>query len=199
MIPLEEIFRGKCNDKKARLAPPHQMTKNLTYLVFALTLLLTGCMTAGTHGSIKGYRYSVNKDSLQKAIMKVIKNNLNIYRDTSLDSLGSSPLLDHNDGGDYSAGENYYNDIKHYVTIKITSGQKINEYTFRYYGPDEEWKTAPSAKIFICYAHDKDGNGGSEGNGGVSNKMAKEFTEVFEKEFIDKVDNELGMSHLDTD
>ena len=130
--------------------------------------------------------------------MTVIKDNPNIYRDTSLDHLGSSPLLDHDDGN-YAAGENYYNDIKHYVTIKITSGQKINEYIFRYYGPDEDWKTSPTSKIFICYAHDKDGNGGSEGNGGISRKMKKEFTEVFEKEFIDKLDLQLSQTHLDSE
>lgn len=192
MTPLKEIFRSICNKRKARQAPLLQV------VVFVLAVLFVGCIGAGTHGSLRGYRYSVSKDSLQKAIMTVIKDNPNIYRDTSLDSLGSSPMLDHN-GGNYSAGENYYNDIKHYVTIKITSGQKINEYVFRYYGPDEEWKTAPSSKIFICYAHDKDGNGGSEGNGGVSRKMAKEFIEVFEKEFIAKLDKQLGLSHLDTE
>jgi hypothetical protein len=155
---------------------------------------------AGTHGSIKGYQYPIIKDSLQKAIMSVIRANPNIYRDTSLDSLGSSPALDHSgSGGDYSSGENYYNDIKHYVTIKITSGQKINEYIFRYYGYDNDWNTSTTSKIFICYAHDKDGNGGTEGNGDLTKKKAKEFTEVFEKEFVDKVDKLLNLAHTDTE
>ena len=175
------------------------MTKNFNYLIFALTFLLVRCLGAGTHGSIKGYQYSINKDSLQKAIMTVIKNNPNIYRNTSFDSLGSSPALDHSEGGDYSAGDNYYNDIKHYVTIKITSGQNVNEYVFRYYGADENWKTSSTSEIFICYAHDKDGNGGSEGNGGVSRKMAKELTAIFEKEFVDKIDKELNLTHIDTE
>jgi hypothetical protein len=175
------------------------MTKLFNYLVFIMTFLLAGCIGAGTHGSIKGYKYFTTKDNLQKAIMTVIQDNPNIYRDTSLDSLGSSPALDHSDGGDYSAGENFYNDIKHYVTIKITSGQNVNEYIFRYYGSDESWETLQVAEIFICYAHDKDGNGGSEGNGGVSNKMAKEFTGIFEKEFVNKVDKELNQTHFDTE
>lgn len=129
--------------------------------------------------------------------MTVIKNNPNIYRDTSLDYLGSSPLLDHSDAGDYRAGDNFYNDIKHYVTITISSGQIKNEYVFRYYGSDESWKTSSTSGIFICYAHDKDGNGGSEGSGGVTKRMAKEFTEVFEKEFVDKIDKELNLTHTD--
>ena len=175
------------------------MTKTLGCLLSILIFSLGSCISAGTHGSIKGYQYLITKDSLQKAIMTIIQNNSNIYRDTSLDILGSSPALDHNDGGDYSAGDNFYNDIKHYVTIKITSGQNKNEYIFRYYGPDDVWKYSATSKIFICYAHDKNGNGGSEGNGGISKKMAKEFTNVFEKEFINKVDKQLNLTHSDTE
>ena len=168
-----------------------KMTRTSNYLFVILICLLTGCIfSAGTHGSIQGYQYPTTKDSLQKVIMAVIKNNPNIYRDTSLDSLGSSPLLDHNDEGYYSAGENFYNDIKHYVTIKITSGQQVNEYIFRYYGPDEDWKTSPTSKIFICYINSK-----SEGNGGFSKNTAKQFTTIFEKEFVNKIDKELNLSH----
>ena len=175
------------------------MTKTLTYIFSLLLFSVAGCIGAGTHGSIKGYKYSINKDSLQKAIMTVIQNNSNIQRDTSLDILGSSPALDHSDGRDYSAGDNYYNDIKHYVTIKITSGQNVNDYVFRYYGADEDWKTSPTSEIFICYAHDKNGNGGSEGNGGVSKRMAKEFTDIFERAFVAKVDKELNLTHTVTE
>ena len=175
------------------------MTKILTCIFFILAFSFAGCIGAGTHGSIKGYQYSINKNSLQNAIMIVIHDNPNIYRDTSLDSLGSSPALDHSDGGDYIAGDNYYNEIKHYVTIKITSGQSMNEYTFRYYGSDEDWKTSSTSEIFICYAYDKNRNGGSEANGEVSKKMAKDFTDVFEKEFVDKVDKQLNLTHTDTE
>jgi hypothetical protein len=47
--------------------------------------------------------------------MMVIHDNPNIYRDSTLDSMGSSPLLDEgSDGsGTASAGDNFYNDIKH--------------------------------------------------------------------------------------
>ena len=123
------------------------MSKIFKYIIFFLAVSMAGC---GTHGSLKGYQYSIRKDSLQKAIMTVIKNTPAIYRDTSLDHLGSSPLLDHGATGDYSAGENFYNDIKHYVTITVSSGQEKNEYTFRYYGADEDWNTAHTSEIFIC-------------------------------------------------
>ena len=162
--------------------------------ILFLAFIFSAC---GTHGSIKGYQYPTKKENLQQAIMKVIKNNSNIKRDTSLDYLGSSPLLDH--GDNYSAGDNYYNDIKHYVTLTITSGQDINDYTFRYYGPDEDWETFNNSEIFICYAWDKNHKGGSEGDGGITRKMTKQFTAIFEKEFIDKVDQELGLTHIDAE
>jgi hypothetical protein len=166
-----------------------------------LLFLLTGCiMGAGTHGSIKSYTYEVPKDTLQKAIMNIIEHDPNIHRDTSLDYLGSSPLLDSGALGNYSANDNFYNDIKHYVTISIMSGPDTNEYTFRYYGPDEQWKTENSSGIFICYAYDRHRNGGSEGNGGVTWRtpsLKKKLTSVFEKELMSKVDKALKMNHTE--
>ena len=167
------------------------------YFFIGLSLFLTGCIIgAGTHGSVKGYKYLTKKENLQRAVMKVIASNSNIYRDTALDYLGSSPLLNHSDSqGDYAAGANFYNDIKHYVTIKIRSGEAKNEYTFRYYGGDEDWKTSASSEIFIAYAYDKYHAGGSEGDAKITPKMAKYFTDIFEKEFISKVDKELNLNH----
>ena len=75
------------------------VSKNLSCIFYVSIPVYTGCVGAGTHGSIKGYRYTAMKDSLQKAVITVIQNNPNIYRDTSLDRLGSSPLLDSKDGG----------------------------------------------------------------------------------------------------
>lgn len=183
-------------------------TKKTIVCLTILTTILTGCfMGAGTHGSIKSYTFSCNKDTLQSAIMIVIKNNPNISRDTSLDYLGSSPMLDNNTYDstgyhNYPAGDNYYNDIKHYVTIKIASGQEINEYTFRYYGPDEDWKKRNTSGIFICYAHDRNGNGGSEGNGGINwrtGTLKNQLTDLFEKELVQKVDSILKSTHTETE
>lgn len=180
------------------------MTRKRRLIFLAiLTTCLTGCfLSGGTHGSIKSYIFSCRKDTLQNAIMNVIKNNPNIQRDTSLDYLGSSRLLDSIDCNNCPAGDNYYNDIKHYVTIKITSGREINEYTFRYYGPDNAWETAASSQIFICYAYDKDGNGGSEGNNGINQgteNLKKKLIDVFETELIEKVDQELKITHTEGD
>lgn len=161
---------------------------------------VVGC---GTHGSIKEYRYPITNEYLANAVMRVIRNSPNIYRDTTQDRSWDSTVRSvskdsDNSNVDYTTNKNYYNDGKHYVTITIKEGQIKNEYTFRYYGDEADWRNSTSSAIFICYAHDKDGKGGSEGNGGVSDKMAKEFTAFFEKEFVDKLNAELHLTPIGT-
>ena len=183
-----------------------QMTRQnriylLTFISTILMTFLTGCfMGAGTHGSIKGYLYSCSKDSLQTAVMTIINNNPNITRDTSLDNLGSSPLLDSSECYNCPAGDNFYNDIKHYLTIKIKSGQQENEYIFRFAGDKSYWKTSKTSTIFISYAYDKDSNGGSDGNGGINWKnrdLKKNLTDVFETELVNNIDKQLNLTHKD--
>ncbi len=159
----------------------------------ALIFLFAGC---GGAGSIKSYRYTTTKYELQKAVMKVIRDNPNIYRDSSKDQAvdttletkyKDSPLVD------IATGDNYYNDGRNYVTIKIKDGPIEDEFTFRYYGDEAYWKSSSSSEIFIVYAHDKDGNGGSDGNGDISSGMEKEFAAFFEKEFVTKISKELNL------
>lgn len=171
--------------------------------VFCKIVLICFVAGCGTHGSIKEYRYPTTNDHLANAVMYVIRNNPNIYRDTTQDRSWDSTLRSvskdsNNSNVDYTTNKNYYNDGKHYVTIKIKKGQIENEYIFRYYGDEADWRNATSAAIFICYAYDKDGNGGSDGNGKVSGKMAKEFTDFFEKEFVDKISAELHLAPTET-
>ena len=166
-------------------------------------IALAGClMGAGTHGSIKSYSFACKKETLQRIVMDIIKSNPKIARDTALDYLGSSPLLDSGGCATCAAGDNYYNDIKHYVTIKIASGQEVNDYTFRYYGGQDYWDTANSSGLFICYADDKNRNGGSEGNGGFNwrtKKLKRKLTDVFEAELINKVESHIKRSHSEHD
>ena len=153
----------------------------MKYILF-LALLLLGCgINGGTHGSIKGYRYNIPKDKLQEGINTVISKSQNIIRDTTT---------------------NYYNDGENYLTIKIRKEDVENTYTFRFYGKKEDWDTSKSSEIFIAYAHDKEGNGGSEGDGGLSGqreKLKKELVSIFEGEFINKLDREVGQNHIATD
>ena len=176
----------------------------LSCLVISIFVIWFFFLGEWNYGYVKSYSYSCKKDVLQKAIMTVIKNNPNIYRDTSLDYLGSSPALDslNVSGKDFAAGDNFYNDIKHNVTIKITSGKEINEYIFSYLGPSEDWKTTESSQISICYAYDKNGKGGGLHNSGLNwrtGKLKKKLIDVFEVGFIQKVDSVLNIVHTEPD
>jgi len=158
----------------------------------AMIFLFAGC---GGAGSIKSYRYATTKYELQKAVMTVIRNNSNIYRDSSKDNRVDTTLEEKYKDSmvDIATGSNYYNDGRNYVTIKIKAGQTEDEFTFRYYGDEEYWKSSPSSELFIAYAFDKDGKGGSDGHGDLSNKQEREFTDLFEREFVTKVNKELHL------
>ncbi len=156
--------------------------------LFASILTTYGCLGGGTHGSIKTYEYQVSKATLEKAIWKVINLSVNIQRDTSKNY--------------YNDSMNYYNDSVMYITIKIRKGEIENDYTFRYGGGKEYWDTAIKSSIFIAYAFDKQGNGGSEGNGGIrwyKPVLKKKLISVFESEFVSKVDKVLGVNHTEPD
>jgi hypothetical protein len=143
-------------------------------------IILTGmfsCLGGGTHGSTKYYQYNVSKQILETAVQSVIKES-NVLKQDSIK-------------GDC-------NNDSTYVTMYITYGSVSNEYTFRYGGNKEYWDTSETSSISIAYAYNKNHKGGSEGNGGVKLsdvKLRKELTEPFEKEFISKIDSELGIKH----
>jgi hypothetical protein len=145
-----------------------------------IVLLFNGCIGAGTHGSIKAYNYAVSKYRLEKVVADVFANNPKSLR---IDSL-----------------KDYYNNDSTYITFTLQSGEFVNRYTVRYCGGSEDWDTSTVSCISIAYAHNKDGEGGSEGNGGVkwyNFKLKKELTEPLEKELISKIDKELGMKHTE--
>ena len=143
-------------------------------------IFLPSCyISGGTHGSIQGYHYSVSKCVLEKAIWKTLKTNGNIFRDT--------------------VNKGFYNDSITYITFKIKKGDLLGEYTIRYMGDDGDWKKSPNGcEIFICYVYDKNGVGGSEGDGGVKKlgDSLRDVLKLIESELIDKVDVELGLKHV---
>jgi hypothetical protein len=155
--------------------------KRIAINLIAVISFIAFCSTAGTHGSIKGYEYPTSKEALENAIIEVINENPSIIRPTP----GSE--------------EDYYNS-RGYITISIKAPEKYN-YTFRFYGGEDHWKNSPNkSEIFICYAHDNEGNGGSEGGGGVEWYkwgVKSKLTEYFEKNFIAKLDSKLGLKHIE--
>lgn len=152
---------------------------NKLFLYSCMAIIVIGCIGGGTHGYIKGYRYNVPKDTLEKAIERVISEGIVIHQDSI---------------------RGYYNDDSTYVSINILEKQDRYTYTFRYYGTREYWDTAKTTEIFIAYAHDENGKGGSEGNGGVKwydFKLKKKLTMPFEKELVSKIDSILSLKHVE--
>lgn len=139
------------------------------------------CMSGGTHGSIKIYEYSVPKSVLEKAVWKIITTNPHIKRDT----------INQNDGVKYG----FYNDSVNYITFVITKGELANDYTFRYAGDSIYYDTSKLSAISIAYAWDKNANGGHEG---ISGKVKKRLVDLFETEFVDKIDKELDIKHVES-
>ncbi len=155
------------------------MNNKLKLMILLITV--GGCVTGGTHGSIKTYEYEVSKYMLEEAVLKVINSNSNIQRDTA--------------NGYYNGSDNSY------ITIEISKGELVNDYTLRYGGNKEYWDTARRSSIFIAYAFDKEGNGGSEGDGGVTwynVSLKSKLITLFESEFISKLDKELGVNHTES-
>ena len=109
--------------------------------------------------------------------MEVIESNPKIIRDTVVTEKSDNSSTD-------TTYNNYYNDGVNYVTIKIETPKGYNEYTFRYLGDKDYWKSSNNSEIFICYAYDHEGNGGSEGNGGVEPELLNELTAIFEEELV---------------
>lgn len=152
--------------------------KNLFFILFSASVL-SGCIEGGTHGYIKRFRYQTSKYKLERVVQKMIIENPAISQDSVKD---------------------YYNDDTNYVTIKISHSELCNIYIFHYYGGKEYWNSSPTSAISISYAYDKNGNGGSIGNGGVKwyeFKKRRRLIEPFEKDFINKIDSLLGLKHTE--
>lgn len=150
-------------------------------LLFILLLgsAFNACIGAGTHGSIKAYKYFTSKYDLEKAIHQVINESKVVKQDSARD---------------------YYNDDTSYITISINENGLLYSYTFRYFGDKEYWDTSTSSEIFIAYAYDEKRNGGSEGNGRFrwyNNKLKRKLTAAFEKEVVSKIDKVLGTYHFE--
>jgi hypothetical protein len=146
-------------------------------LAFIYLSLLISCIGAGTHGSIKYYEFNTSKYNLEKAVQRVISENKTIEQDSVKD---------------------YYNDDTTYITIRILSGNNDDTYTFRYGGDKEYWDSSKVSSISIAYAHNKNNEGGSEGNGGIkwyNFKLKEELTKVFEEELISKIKRDLEVNH----
>lgn len=160
-------------------------------------IFFEGCLSAGTHGSIASYGFKTDKNSLQSAVEKVISKNDFIKRDTI-----KNYMIDVTNGRNDTIVNNRYNDTVKYVTIYIKTSDGDNEYTIQYVGDEEYWDTSKISGLSIAYAFDKNGSGGSEGDGGVkwyNWALRKRLLRPFEKEFIHDIEKELSLKYFDPD
>ena len=159
-------------------------------------VLLESCLTGGTHGSIKSYKYPTSKYKLQRAVEHLISVDNLFRRDT-----GNNYMVDKSGGGYDTIFDNGYNDGERYITFQLKVDGGSNEYTIHYLGDKEHWDTATYAELSVVYAYDKEGHGGSEGNGGINWydwRLKKRIISPFEEEFIFRVDQELNLTHVVT-
>lgn len=182
------------------------MRKVFLCLMLISLCACSGCdmIGGGSHGSLKRYEFNIIKAKLEVAVLKVIAGNKNIYRepepDRSYKDTYKEIIKERNKTSEYQLDTNYvdeYNDGG-YITIKIKTRDQENEYTFRFYGDEQYWKTSPTSEIFIAYAHDKHGKGGSEADKNVDPVLLEQFVSVFETEFINKVETVLKLKSFRT-
>lgn len=165
------------------------------FCVFSM-LVFQSCVLGGTHGSIKAYNYPVTKYTLEKAINSVISKKSNIKM---ADTTQQNYVIDLT-GGKRDTLFTKHNNC--YVDFSLAINQVVYEYEFQYVGTKEVWDTSKVSCLSIAYAYDDKYNGGSEGNGGFpwyKPSLKKKLVTVFENEFINKVDEELGLKHTEAE
>jgi hypothetical protein len=173
-----------------------------------LSWLLLSSSGCGSAEAIKSYSYATTKYNLEKAVISVINSNPHIIVDTTETKVivrrnpnnpnDTSTVIKNlseiygKDSADVAAN---FNGV---IKIKIKLGEIDNDYTFRYLGDEQYWKSSKSSAIFIQNVTDKHGNMVSQGkneNGEFDNKMAKKSTALFEREVVSKIDKELNLKH----
>ncbi|RYZ00006.1 MAG: hypothetical protein EOO11_03100 [Chitinophagaceae bacterium] len=158
--------------------------------LLVLLFFLSGCLGAGTHGSIQDWEFPVTKIRLAQVVDSIIDTNPAIRRDTV-----RNHWIDQTGGRQDTVENNYYNDRTTYQTIYIRSGSGDYCYVFRFGGGKVYWDTARAATLFIAYAYDGQGKGGSEGNGAFpwyKKRLRKQLVATFEAELIANVSRALG-------
>lgn len=164
--------------------------------IATFSFFLSSCVMGGTHGSIKSYNYPVDKNSLQAAVEKVIATNNKILGE---DTAHNGYIIDITNGkNDTIPSYNRNKDGTRYVSVRINVNGQIYEYTIQYVGTQNDWQLNTTSTLSIAYAYDNIGNGGSDGNGGMSwyrFALRKKMLSIFEKEIIERLDKELKTKH----
>jgi hypothetical protein len=178
---------------------------NYFILIYLLSSFLSSCeMISAGHGGFTTYSFDTNKETLETSIMKVIKNDSNIYREPEasqeykdiykeITAERNKKLKDGYINTDYA---DYYNDGKYYITIKIRN--RDYKFTFRFIGDDEYWETSSNSQFYLVYLYNEYSKGGGYKDK-LDPKVIKQLTDVFELEFVNKVSEEMNMPFTKTE
>lgn len=156
---------------------------------------LQGC---GSAEPIEQYNYpSITKYQLETAITRVLEKNTNpgLTWDTA-----DIPLKQYRKVHAYANSTDTMKISRYkgeFVWIRIKDGKTENQYTFRYLGDPNYWKTSPDASIFIESVWNDLGLHLRQGEnvGEFSGPDAKKAKKLFEAAFLSKVDKELNRKH----
>jgi len=169
--------------------------KRLLLLLVLPLYTLWGC---GSAEPIKCYRYSTTKNILENAVMQVINSNPKIRVDNATQRQFDSAMLANKSHWTSADSAEYYNNANAWIDVNIKVGESENYYLVRYRGTKSNWETSKISAIFISETHDKTGNTlyqGQNEHGEFKSKLAKELTDVFEEEVVNKIDEELHLQH----
>jgi hypothetical protein len=172
------------------------VTKYCLFTTITFFILFESCnyYGAGTHGSIKSYKYPIKKVELQEAVNIVIRSNVNICLD---DTTQKNFIIDVTNGKRDTLFHQHNNA---YSDIKIKTDKGYCQFTFQYTGDTQDWAVDTTSEISIAYAFDENESGGSDGNGGLNwyhFGLKNKLTTLFEKEIILKIDSVLKMKHTE--
>ncbi|MCW3123981.1 MAG: hypothetical protein JWQ38_3473 [Flavipsychrobacter sp.] len=150
----------------------------------------------GGAGALSTYKYPITKYELEKAVNSILKSYPNISRDStvsfvSYDSTTQVTTYSLDSTNSAKREIDYYNDGIYTLRIKIRKDSIFHEYFIRYYGDSSSWNRSDESELGITYA-----DGYSEGQRKPDNKIREKLIALFESDFIDRVDKELGITCL---
>lgn len=142
--------------------------KRYQVLLIVAVGLFCFCSCAGTHGKIKSYEINSSKNEVKKAMIKIAEgmDNITFYDNTD-------------DSGIKRKG---------YIDIKIETDKLNRNYKIHFYGGEKFWEENPNFCIFSIIKI----NGSTDKQFGIWSKDKRISIELFENEFLPKLENMLG-------
>ena len=151
-------------------------------LVALVLIFLCGCLSAGTHGSIKTYDFCASNQDVRKAVYQIFQEDSTVYRRQVMKPTDSTVLDQYNDG------------VK-YIYFYISQAKDAFQYIVRFAREKEPEDSAKHTTLFIAYCYNRNGEGGSEGNGGfdqLDKSTQNKLIGLFESRIVYKIQRKIA-------